>query len=362
MTKHYKLRLAAFALLLSGFASIIVANAQTAPNFARPPAPNSATPPKVVFIGDQFTYMWGATPPFAANTNWINQGWGLDPGYWANCFMVCSGGMSEATAGRFQTDVIDLHPAIVHIMVGADDLADDDDAQQVFGIATGFQAALEEMVNMAKAANIQVVLGIEPTEWASATPPYAQQLNAIVAAYGAQNNIPVINYGDALCQCVGSTGGFPPSGDQYMAPTPPYGIGSTPTIAGFALMTIMAEATINTLGQTPGGGYLQNIELSNKPLNISAPSSPLLTNVNTVGPGFVLQFTPYGWYNKGLVQPFINSNYLGSSGTWASSNPLVMNVSQTGLAWALTPGTATITYTSPSGVKFSEWIMYVGAF
>ena len=28
---------------------------------------------------------------------------------------------------------------------------------------------------------------------------------------------------------------------------------------------------------------------------------------------------------------------------------------------ALTPGTAIITYTSPTGVKFSEWIMYVVA-
>jgi uncharacterized protein YjdB len=60
-----------------------------------------------------------------------------------------------------------------------------------------------------------------------------------------------------------------------------------------------------------------------------------------------------------LVAPFVNDTFAGSSGTWASSSPLVMSVSQTGLAWALAPGTAAITYTSPSGVKFSEWIMYV---
>ena len=361
MPRHYKLTLATLALFLSALMPV-AAYAQTAPNFVRPPAPNKTPAPKVVFIGDQFTYMWATTPPFAANTNWINQGWGLDSNLWGNCFMVCQGGTSEDTAARFQTDVIDLHPAIVHIMVGADDLASDDDAQQVFGIATGFQTSLETMVSMAKAAHIQVILGIESTGWASATPPYPQQLNSIVAAYGAQNNIPVISYGDALCQCVSSIGGGASGGNQYIAPTPPYGIGSTPTPAGFALMTIMAEATINTLGQIPGGGYLQNIELSNHPLNISAPSSPLLSNVNTVDPGFVLQFTPYGWYKDGLVEPFINSNYVGSTGTWASSNPLVMYVSQTGGAWALTPGTAAITYTSPSGLKFSEWIMYVAAF
>ena len=35
MSKHYKLTLATLALLLPAFASIIVANAQTAPNFVR---------------------------------------------------------------------------------------------------------------------------------------------------------------------------------------------------------------------------------------------------------------------------------------------------------------------------------------
>jgi acyl-CoA thioesterase I len=340
MTKLYKLKVALLATVLSAFFS---ASAATAP-------------PKVVFIGDQFTYMWATTPPFAANPNWINQGW--TSAFISNCFMSCQGGTSGATAGRFQTDVIDLHPAIVHIMVGADDLAMDDDAEQVFGIAPGFMASLEEMVNMAKAANIQVILGIESVAWASASPPYGQQLNAIVAAYGAENKIPVVDYGDALCQCVSSIGGatssVPPG--PYMAPGAILGL--LPNVAGYALMTQMAEvAILNTLGQTPGGGYLQNIELSNNPLNIAAPSSPLLSNVNTVSPGFVLQFTPYGWYNNGLVEPFVNSNYIGSTGTWASSNPLVMYVSQTGVAWALTPGTAAITYTSPSGVMFSEWIM-----
>jgi hypothetical protein len=215
------------------------------------------------------------------------------------------------------------------------------------------------MVSMAKAANIKVILGIESWQWATATPPYPQQLNSIVAAYGAQNKIPVVDYGDALCQCVSSTGGsfssVPPG--PYMAQEV---LGFVPNVAGYALMTQMAQvAILNTLGQTPGGGYLQNTEQSNQSLDVGAPSSPLLTNVNTVGPGFVVQFTPYGWYNNGLVEPFVNSNYVGSTGTWASSNPLVMNVSQTGLAWALTAGTANITYVSPTGVRFNEWTMTV---
>jgi GDSL-like Lipase/Acylhydrolase family len=208
----------------------------------------TATPPKVVFIGDQFTYMWGNTAPFAANKpNWVNKGWASSV---SNC---CNGGLSGSTEARFQSDVVSQHPAIVHIMVGSDDLASDDDAIMVFGIASNYMTSLQQMVTMAKAANIKVILGLEPLAWASEQPPYSQQLNAIVAAYGAQNNIPVVNYGDALCGCVGSTGG-PAYGAGYDLPT----LGAGPTPAGYALMTQMAEvAILNTLGQQPGGGYLQ---------------------------------------------------------------------------------------------------------
>ncbi len=276
MMRHYKSTFAPLALLL--LSALILSNAATAqltPNYARPRSPGATAAPKVVFIGDQFTYMWGATPPFAANPNWINRGWAWTPV--TNCFLICEGGTSGAALARFQTDVIDLHPTIVHIMVGADDLATDDTGiQAAGGIAPSFMTSLEEMVNMAKAADIRVILGIESVAWANATPPYPQQLNAIVAAYGAQNNIPVINYGDALCQCVSSIGGasasVPPG--PYMVPGAT--LGSVPNAAGYALMTEMAEAVINTLGQTPVGGYLQNMELSDQSLNSAVPSSPLL--------------------------------------------------------------------------------------
>jgi hypothetical protein len=36
-------------------------------------------------------------------------------------------------------------------------------------------------------------------------------------------------------------------------------------------------------------------------------------------------------------------------------------VNQRGMAYALSTGAAIITYTSPSGVKFSEWFMTVTA-
>ena len=74
-----------------------------------------------------------------------------------------------------------------------------------------------------------------------------------------------------------------------------------------------------------------------------------------------MQFTPIGLYSDGSQHPLLNTNVQGSTGTWTSSNPVVMNVNQQGLAWALSQGTTIIRYTSPTGVAFSEWIMYVTA-
>jgi hypothetical protein len=333
-----------FALSLSAFSSSHAAT----------------TAPKVVFIGDPVTFGW--TNAFTANPTWINKGASTN-----------ANGSSAAVLSRFQTDVVDLHPAIVHIMIGAVDAGAVDDATWP-AYTANFLTALNSMVTEANSANIKVVLGIEPANFS--TPNGAEELlNAIVANYGTEHNIPVINYGDALCGCVGSTGatgvGYsyvlnPGTGEynvtDYLVPTPggPSNALSdaVPSTAGYALMTQMAEATINTLSTTLEGGYLQDVEL---PIQANS-SGTQPVNVNTVDPGTVIQFTPYGYYANGLLEPFLNSNFAGATGTWASSNPLVMSVSQKGLAWSLSPGTAVITYTSPSGKNFNRWIMYIDAF
>jgi hypothetical protein len=120
-------------------------------------------------------------------------------------------------------------------------------------------------------------------------------------------------------------------------------------------MTQMAETTINTLNARLAGGYLQNVQQSNDDYN----SGPV-PDVNTTAAGSVIQFTPYGHYSNGQVEPMLNTSFVtGSNGTWASSNPLVVYINQDGLAWTISAGTAIITYTSPTGVKFNEWIEYV---
>jgi hypothetical protein len=306
----------------------------------------ATTAPKVVFIGDWITYGW---PVSAANPNWINQG---TPG---EGFL--GQGSAFATSARFQADVVNLHPAIVHIMVGNTDWLEAGDATwQVF--TTGFLSSLDNMVQQANAANIKVVLGMEP-----GTGP---MIASIIASYGALHRIPVINYADALCACVGSLNGssigvagvnvsaIPNSvGEYVLSPYLSGGIGdSAPTAVGYALMTQMVEAVVSTANARLLGGYLQNV------VQVS-DNEPQGSNVNTTPPGATIQFTAEGYYNTGLVLPFVNSSFAGSNGTWASSNPLVVYINQTGVAWTISPGTAVITYTSPTGVNFNRWIQYV---
>jgi hypothetical protein len=72
-------------------------------------APNASLP-SVVLLGDDVTSQWTTnSTAFDQNPNWINKG--------------VAGQTSRQVLARFQTDVIDLHPAIVNIIVGTNDVA-----------------------------------------------------------------------------------------------------------------------------------------------------------------------------------------------------------------------------------------------
>jgi lysophospholipase L1-like esterase len=343
--------LAVFLALLSS----VAANAQAVPSVVRPRSPNSETPlPKVVFFGDGYTAGW----PLPAGSNWINKG---------VAGIFTAGLTSSEAVAAFESDVVRQHPAIVHIMVGENDAAEANDATYA-GTSSQYIDHITTMVNEARAANIQVILGnIAPGTGAVDDAVFT--INAALDAYGAANDIQVINYYDALCGCVGSTGGYG-IGVAYM--TAPQGLvetpllapstatsiqrsdgGYVPTAAGYRLMTQMAQSAINNLSFKLQSGWLQNVTL------LSPDYYQPFPNVNTVSLGQFVQFTPIGLYSNGSQLPFVNNSFPGASGTWTSSNPLVMYVTQTGKVSALTVGTAIIRYRSPNGVPFSEWIMYV---
>jgi lysophospholipase L1-like esterase len=314
----------------------------------------ATTPPKVVFIGDFYTYLWSNA--FASNPNWINKG--------ADGLGIVGGGeTSDETLARFPSDVVALHPAIVHIMIGINDSLNPSPSS-LPGIPPFVESNLDKMVKEAQAANIKVVLGLEPLDEQSGNPELAL-INAAVAAYGAVNHIPVVNYGDTLCGCTiegGSTGAGTSINVVNMGfttdPKDQVDGGFVPSATGYALMTQMAEtaiATLNNPSLTLKSGYLQDIQAPSPGVDTGGQ-----TNVNNVGTGSLLQFTPYGSFSDGSLHVLSNTTSGSNNyGTWSSSNPLVMSVTQEGLAFATTPGTTIIHFTPTNGVHISEWIMTV---
>jgi hypothetical protein len=334
MNKRYKLTLSLFALVLSTFASATAA---------------TPAPPKVVFVGDYITHQWASA--FAANPNWINQGQPT-PG-------------AFPSLASFQTNVVNLHPAIVHIMVGAYSGYFVSDESALFAFQE-FVSALDALVKAAQAANIKVILGTTPPISSSYLSGYTTQINAAIAGYGAAHNIPVIDYADLLCGCASLSLAesfyslYSPAGNALMVAAPnvvpmPDTNGVLPSTFGYAAMTQLAETAIATENLTLRSGWLQDVENFNETLT----GSPV--NVNTVSPPASVQFTPIGYYSDGSQHPLTNTNIADANGTWTSSNPEVMNINQKGLTWALSSGTTIIRYTAPDGLAFSEWVMYVNA-
>ena len=297
----------------------------------------AATPPTVVFIGDDATANWSNI--FAAHPNWINKG--IDG-------LTYGGQNSFAVLARFQSDVVSLHPAIVHIMVGAADANTVDDGVVQFWLAV-YENDIKEMVAEAKAANIKVILGtIAPEPYGTGVffGTYFQQVNTFLETYGAANGIPVVNYHDVLCGCIGANdpnaGALDPTGFSL---NPYFGSGldsTTLSAAGYAAMTPLVENAIAEEGLTLKSGHIVGAG-----------------NVNAITVGEGIAFTAYGLYSDGVTRPMLNTNFAGMNGTWTSSNPAALYVGINGQTLAIGPGKVSVSFTSLSGVHFSPWIVTV---
>jgi hypothetical protein len=313
-------------------------------------AANAQTAPKVVFIGDDFTYLWQTTPQFTANKNWTG----------AAIPATNPGGGSGQVLEIFQTAVINRHPAFVQIMVGGSDIGNVNGFSNPLGyVWQQWEQNLAQMVEMAQKADIKVILGniTSSPGIPNPNPAATQFLNTWLADYGQANNIPVVNYHDALCECVGSTS----PNDTFaiplsVQPPNPDEASSTPNASGYALITQMAQIAIQTYGLTIKGGYLSNVIPNNE---FNPGSEPPLTQQNDVSAGQVVDFTPQATWSDGVTRPVLNSDYNGLKGVWTSSNPKVMYVNQQGQAFAYTAGTTTISFKTESGIPFSPWIMTV---
>lgn len=196
-------------------------------------------PPAVVFIGDSITAIWGSGqegPQFAEHPNWIGKG--------------ISGQNSSQVLARFQTDVIDLRPEIVHILVGTNDVYPGWTLDPSQANAINSPANVEAMVQMAQANGIHVVLATIPpwgcnasnctlAETADPTSTRYDRINswnAWIEQYALSQGIPVADYHSAL---------LAPDGETY---TPELTLdGVHPSTAGYVVMTPMVENVINAI-------------------------------------------------------------------------------------------------------------------
>jgi hypothetical protein len=300
------------------------------------------TAPKVVFAGDNITAAWQGSSEFTANTNWIGEGIVANSGY----------DPSKEVLQDFQANVINQHPAFVHIMTGFSDADTIRDSNPLPYVLTAWEPNIIQMVAMAKQANIKVILGnVINLPTPGEDPVAISFMNAWLDQYGRANNIPVVNYNAAFCQCVGPFS----STAQYL---PSYVIadGATFSItdAGYALLTQMAQTAIATYGLTIKGGYLSDVFVGDPSQDL--PPQP---QVNTVTVGDAVNFTAQATWSDGVVRPMLNPNYDGMEGIWTSSNPNVMYISQQGQALAYGVGTTSISFISVNGSHFAPWTITV---
>lgn len=264
--------------------------------------------PSVVFIGDDGVSSFGTTA-FAQNPNWINKG--------------VDGQTSGQVLARFQTDVINLHPSIVNIVVGMTDVATPGWGSGGCGnvnipaIATC--SNIGAMAQMAQAAGIKTIVGTIPVNAQGVGELFNRGLRQTVTLPGAAGlgifaipNTIMVDYQE---------GGF------------------TADLANTAI-TLLSGVTIKS-------GYLDT------------PG-----DVNTIAVGGTIPFTAYGIYSDGVTRAVSNHIYYEGPCSWASNNGSVMSIDSTpmdlnlGVATARSPGQAWIT-ANCDGVEFSPWVVTV---
>lgn len=181
---------------------------------------DARNPAKVVFIGDSITEGWAKTDPALFTGGTVGRG--------------LSGQTSPQILLRFYQDVIALHPRVVHIMIGTNDIAGNTGPSSP-EMYTNHVAA---MVDLARANGIAVVLGsVLPAAkfpWKPQLSPAAQvvALNAWLKDFAAQRGAVFADYHAALANAEGGI-------DRDLAPD-----GIHPNAKGYAVMEPIAKAAI----------------------------------------------------------------------------------------------------------------------
>jgi lysophospholipase L1-like esterase len=144
-----------------------------------------------VFLGDSITEGWKHAVPTMFGADVLDRGIG--------------GQTTEQMLVRFRSDVLDLHPAVVHIMAGTNDVAGNRGATTVATI----EGNIRSLVEQARANGIEVVLasippargfGWSPVEHAGDT---IIEINAWLKDYARREGIVYVDYHAALSDASG---------------------------------------------------------------------------------------------------------------------------------------------------------------
>ncbi|MGN6601165.1 MAG: SGNH/GDSL hydrolase family protein [Ginsengibacter sp.] len=142
---------------------------------------------RVVFMGNSITDFWiKSDPSFFESKPYLDRG--------------ISGQTTPQMLIRFRQDVIDLHPKVVAILAGINDIAENTGPSSVQMIENN----LMSMAQLAKANGIKVVLcSITPAKafpWRPGINPIAsiKEVNKWMKSYAAKNNFVFVDYYDAM--------------------------------------------------------------------------------------------------------------------------------------------------------------------
>lgn len=178
----------------------------------------AATDHRVIFIGDSITEAWKPSVPSLFTNDVLDRG--------------VSGETTTQMLARFRTDVIDLDPAVVHIMGGINDIASPP------GTALT-RSNIQSMVELARAHGITVILAsVTPSSFFQSSPAkrparHIVWLDRWLRAYAAKNGLIFVDYYKLLVDGnLGIKDGW--SND-----------GLHPNRLGFEVMTPLARAAIH---------------------------------------------------------------------------------------------------------------------
>jgi lysophospholipase L1-like esterase len=177
---------------------------------------------RVIYMGDSITDFWIANDSaFFAGNPYIDRG--------------ISGQTTGQMLVRFREDVINLHPKVVVILAGINDIAENNGPskiQDVFG-------NIVSMTELARVNNIKVVISsVLPASalpWRPAINPVEKVkiLNDMLKAYTEKNNIVYLDYFSAMAN------------DQRGLSPDLAKDGVHPTLKGYRIMEPMAVKAIN---------------------------------------------------------------------------------------------------------------------